>query len=251
VAEVKLSWRAQLAEGRVFELRSNSKRYPAPCALVLTEDDAKWGVKQVTEVDRLGVRGPDYYHRPANPGIYVDGFRGKELTKRIARRRPDLERFDSDDLALIRYGYGLDFTGEIRCSHSGEVHIPAIVPAGWTVFWLAASAPDDYRSLKLWHDRELRRLLTGAWHFNGHGGPRHLGYRFGHAWVTRHAGPRLGEIRQWLRARLPDIVEQHVKVARWSDGQNVYTEEIRRECPALGSRACFVQTPSGTQGIYR
>jgi hypothetical protein len=244
------SWKSQLAVGRVFELRSKSKRYSAPCALVINADEANYNHPQVAEVDRRGVGGPDFYWRPANPNIYVDGLRGKELTKRIVRRRRDLERFDADDLALIRYGLGLDFSGCIRHRYS-DTTIPTVIPAEWTVFWHPAFESDDMRIYEVWHHPDLLKLLSGAWHFNSHGGARHLGYRFGHAWGTRHTGFRLKGIRQFLRSHLAGIIEQRVKVVRWSDGENVYTEEIRRDCPALGTRCCMVESPKGTHGIYR
>jgi hypothetical protein len=247
------SWRSQIAEGRVFELRSMSKRYPAPCALVIDERPSGWNSRIFAGVDQFGVIGHGSYTRPHNPAIYVDGLRREQFnSSRILRRRRDLERFDADDLALIRYGLSLDFSGCIRGNYN-DMSIPTVVPAEWTVFWLAAWDKDDYRWCRFEHDAGLRRLLHGAWHFESHGGSRHLGYRFGRAWATRHSGSRLREIRQFLRSHWGGLIEQPVKVARWSDGQNIYTEEIRRECPALGSRACLVQTPGAsgfTQAVY-
>ncbi|SRR5216684_513985 len=244
------SWRSQLAAGRVFELRSKSTRYPAPCALVLDTDHTKYGRAQVIEVDRRGVRGNDYYWRPANPGIYVNGLRGKNFTKRIRRRRQDLERFDADDLALIKEGFSLAFNGCISGSYS-DMHIPMVAPSAWTVFWLRAFDSDDFRIYDFWHHKMLLSLLSGAWHFNSHGGSRHLGYKFGHAWATRHVGSRLRDIREFMRSHIGGIIEQEVKVVRWAEGGNVYTEEIRRDCPALGSRWCHIQTPQGTHRIWR
>jgi hypothetical protein len=131
------------------------------------------------------------------------------------------------------------------------MHIPTVVPAEWTIFWLPAWDKEDSRWMIDWRQTdELKRLLRGAWHFHSRGGARHLGYRFGRAWATRHVGARLNEIRKFLRSRWDGLIEQPVKVARWTDGQNVYTEEIRRDCPALGSR-CTVQTPHGIHGVCR
>jgi len=247
------SWKSQIAEGRVFELRSKSKRYPAPCALVINDKGNGWGSRIFESVDRFGVVGDGLYTRRHNPDIYVGGIRREQFnSSRVLRRRRDLERFDADDLALIRYGLSLDFTGRIRGTHS-DMSIPTVVPADWTTFWLAAWEQDDFRhyDLEWMHGQpELQRLLHGAWHFESHGGCRHLGYKFGVAWATRHSGTRLNQIRKYLRSRWGSrLVEQPVKVARWTDGQNIYTEEVRRDCPALGSRWCTVQTPNG-QGIY-
>jgi hypothetical protein len=191
------------------------------------------------------VVGDGLYSRRHNPDIYVEGLHREQFnSSRVLRRRRD-----ADDLELIRYGLAIDFTGGIHGRYS-DMRIPTVIPAEWTVFWLAAWDDHDFR----WIDREpeLQRLLHGAWHFESHGGHRHVGYRFGRAWATRHSGTRLNEIRQFLRSRWGSrLIEQSVKVARWTEGQNIYTEEIRRDCPALGSRACMVQTPKGLQGFYR
>ena len=37
----------------------------------------------------------------------------------------------------------------------------------------------------------------------------------------------------------------------WSDGKNIYTEEIRRGCPALGMRWRTVQSPEGMHSTCR
>ncbi len=245
------SWRSQLANGRVFELRSKSTRYPAPCALVIDDQASGWNGRLFAGVDRLGVIGHGCYTRPRNPDIYVEGLRREQFNgSRILRRRRDLERFDEDDLALIRYGLALDFSGRIRGMYS-DMHIPAVVPANWTVFWLAAWDESDYRWCGRDH-QEIDRLLHGAWHFESSGGSRHLGYRFGLAWGTRHTGARLEQIKSHLLNQWgSSLIEQSVRVVRWSKGANIYTEEIRRDCPALGSRACLVQTPQGMNGIYR
>ena len=244
------SWLSQIANGRVFELRSTSVRYPVPCGLVIDDQAGRWGGSpMLAAVDRYGVIGDGLYTRLHNPNIYVAGIRREQFTStKVKCRRRELERFDADDIALIRYGLALDFSGRIHNRYS-DIHLPTVVPANWTVFWLRAWDEGDYR----WIDcpKEVACLLHGAWHCEGHGGARRLGYRYGHAWATRHIGVRLEQIRKCLRSSFGGLIEQQVNVVRWSEGENVYTEEIRRECPPLGSRACLVQTPSGCQGIYR
>ncbi len=238
-----VSWRSQVADGRVFELRSASKRYPPPCGLVLNAA-AQYGEKFMTLVDRYGVVGHHLYARSHNPNIYVDGLRLTDFTsKRIARRRHDLERFDADDLALIRYGRALDFDGRI---HGNYLQIPYVVPAEWTVFWIRAYDRDEFRYPDFRLHAQQRTLFGGAWHFDEHGGARHLGYKFGHLWATRHTGPRLAEIRHFLACQFPDVIEQPVRIVRWigSDG-SIHTEEIRRECPPLGSRYMSTRTRTG------
>jgi hypothetical protein len=229
-------WRNQIADGRVFELRSASRRYQPPCALVISAG-AGYGCREVVGVDKDGVIGNGIYRRDSNPAIYVEGLRGKRLTERIVRRRRDLERFDYYDLELIRYGHALDFDGRIHGS-CGDTHIPLVAPAEWTVFWLPAFAPSDF----FWPSPDIAALMRGAWWFSNHGGPRHLGYKYGRMWATRHSGRRLDAIRSRLRVLRGDMIEQRVRVARWSDNEHTYTAEIRRECPALGGRAISVDT---------
>lgn len=229
-----VSWQSQLAVGRVFELHSQSKIYPPPCALIL-DTDGKCGSRQVAGVDASGVIGHGLYRRRSNPAIYVDGLRGRRLTSRIARRRRDLERFDRDDIALIRYGCALDFDGRIETES-----IPVVVPAEWTVFWIPPYA-DGFP----WITDEIRVLLRGAWHFSKHGGPKHLGYKFGHAWATRHTGSRLKQIGNASRRFQENVIEQTARVVQWSDENHVFTSELRSECPPLGSIWTSWQSRSG------
>lgn len=247
-----ISWRSQVKEGRVFELRSKSTKYPAPCALVIDEKGTGWGSRMFAAVDRFGVIGDGLYARRHNPAIYVNGLRLEQFnSSRVLRRRRDLERFDADDLALIRYGLALDFTGKIHGSYS-DIHIPTVVPAEWTIFWIAAYGEDDGRWFD-WMDAtdDLAKLLHGAWHFESRGGRRDLGYKFGFAWGTRHTGSRLNQIRRFLRTRWgSSLIEQSTRVVRWTEGENVCTAEIRRNCPPLGGRSMTVQSPQGICGIY-
>ena len=227
-----MSWRASVANGRVFELRTKSTRYPPPCTLIINASVRGYGERIATLVDRAGVVGHGLYARPHNPFIYVDGLRFDDFTsRRIKRRRRDLERFDADDLALIRYGCPLGFDGRVETEN-----IPNVVPATWTVFWTPAYEAGDFPLFRFNEDRELRALLRGAWYFTNRGGPRHLGYRFGEVWATRHTGSRLCLIRRWLKVRRGNLVEQKSRVVRWVEQGQIYRTEIRRDCPALGSR---------------
>ena len=245
-----MTWKSQLVEGRVFELRTQSKKYPPPCGLILNASAGR-ADKFMTAVDQCGVIGNGLYQRSHNPDIYVDGIRADQFTsRRIARRRRDLERFDSMDMALIRSGYALDFEGRITAYP--EPHIPLVIPAGWTVFWLRAWHWNDYRWINIDHTIE-RQLFRGAWWFSNLGGCRRLGYKFGQCWATRHTGRRLKAIRDFLRASFPDLIEQQTRVVRWNDSEGrIYTTEIRRECPALGSTAMYIENPNGfITGVFR
>ena len=234
------SWKSQIVEGRVFELRSKSKRYPAPCALVINDKANGWGNPIFAPVDKQGVIGLSYPR--GNPNIYIGGIRREEFTSsRVLRRRRDLERFDADDLALIRYGLTIDFTGHITGTYS-DMHIPTVIPAEWTVFWLSAWDDGDFT---YGYDHHIKPLLSGAWNFYSHGGARRLGYRFGCLWGTRHTGKRLNEIRKFLRSHYSGLMEMPVKISRYKDGDKIYTEEVRRDCPALGSRWCTVESLNG------
>lgn len=226
-------WEDELAPGRVFELRSTSKRYPAPCALVVRSQDERDGGKQVTEVDGSGVIGQGLYHRPSNPRIYVDGLSGVQLAKRITRRRRDLERFDRDDLCLIRHGYAIDFDGCIRGCCLEMSGVP-LTPAVWTLFWLPASGERDW-----WYPPRFceRKYLRGAWYFINRGGARHLGYKYERLWATRHQGKRLDAFRKALREMRPDVIEQECRVVRYREDGWTVTTELRRPCPALGHPA--------------
>lgn len=226
----------ELIEGRVFELRSRSTRYAPPCALIVREQP-RYGEPQAEEVDRAGViKGSRYRHH--HPTQYVPDFKGDYLQKRIARRRRDLERFDRDDIELIRQGYGLDFTGRIH----GAKRIPSTIPATWTVLWVPADALNDC----YWSSRRIDELLRGAWHFTNHGGARHLGYSFGYMWATLHTGKRLCEIQDAIYRERPDVIVQEVKVVRWSDERATYTAEVRRECPPLGGRCLQIDWRDGS-----
>jgi hypothetical protein len=241
--ETTRGWKSQLANGRVFELRSKSTRYPPTCGLVINAA-AKYADGFMRPIDEYGTTGRSLYSRRHNPNIYVEGLRPEQFTsKRIARRRPDLEKFDADDLALIHYGYDLDFDGRMSSS-SGA--IPLTIPAEWTVFWTPAYTegfPYPHPN-----DRE-RKALGGAWHFENHGGPRHLGYKYGHMHATRHAGKRLDRVRKVLLRYLPDLIETQVHVVRYTNkhGQTCITTEYDGDCAPLGDgRTTIVETTTGS-----
>jgi hypothetical protein len=227
-----VTWKSQLADGRVFELRSKSTRYPPPCGLVINAD-GKSAPNFLRLIDDMGTTGQSYYSRRHNPDIYVEGIRPDQFTsKRIARRRPDLEKFDADDLALIRYGYDLDFDGRITGTCS-DISIPLTRPAEWTVFWIPAYAD----GFPYPHPTEPeRKALGGAWHFEGHGGPAHLGYKYGHMHATRHTGKRLDRVRKIMLRELPGMIETPVHVVRYTDkqGRTCVTTEYDGDCAPLG-----------------
>lgn len=240
------SWRSQIANGRVFELRSTSKRYPAPCGLIINEGASWRGERFMAGIDEAGVIGHGLYTRPHNPNIYVEGIGVDQFTgKCIVRRRPDLERFDADDLALIRWGCALDFNGRIHGSNH-DTSIPLTCPAEWTVFW---TQPYTEGFPYLTPTEKERKVLYGAWHFSNHGGPRHLGYKYGHMHATRHAGKHLDRVRKIILRHLPEAIETQVHVIRYNDklGRTCITSEYEGDCAAFGDgRTTIVETSDGS-----
>lgn len=217
-------------------MRSKSKTRPAPCVLIVRAA-AGYGERFAVEVDEGGV--VDYDSRHHHQSVRVWGLRPDRFdSSKISRRRPDLERFDEDDLALIRYGCVLDFDGRIHHRYPG---IPLTKPAEWTVFWFPPYGSDEFRYPDFkQYDRE-RKLFGGAWHFHNHGGPKHLGFKYGHVWATRHTGSRLDKIRAFLKRQFPDLMELHSSVVRWTEGGITYTTEMREECPALFGHGTIVE----------
>ncbi len=246
-----MTWKSQIATGRVFELRSSSKRFPAPCGLIIDADatGGSWRCDFMTPVDQFGCLGDGLYARRHNPDIYVKSFRRDQFNgSRINRRRRDLEKFDADDIALIRYGHALDFNGRIH-GYPEPNSPPLTVPCTWTVFWIPAYGMGEFRYGVPCHLRDAeQRLLHGAWHFTNHGGARCLGYKYGHLWATRHTGRRLEDLRTFLRRALPDLIEQEVKVVRWNEGVTTCTTAIHRLSPVLGGYSINYDRPGGSDG---
>jgi hypothetical protein len=205
-------------------MRSTSKTKAAPCVLII---NAVCRDRFAVEIDGRGV--VDYNSRSHHQSARVYDLLPRNFnSSRIASRRADLERFDQDDLALIRYGYALDFDGRIYGC------LPLTRPAEWTVFWFPPYGPGEFRYPDFkQRDRECK-LFAGAWHFESHGGAKHLGYKYGHVWATRHVEHRLEEIRTFLKGQFPDIIEQHSSVVRWTKEGVTYTG-LREpgNCPAL------------------
>ncbi len=207
----------QLQNGRVFELRSASTKYPTPCALVVDIDDKQYRGRPFRLVDETGVVGHSMYKRRHNPHMNPDYMDWEAVEGKLVRRREDLERFTEEDLALIRYGIAVDFDGRLH-SYPDVDHPPDVVPATWTVFTVPAFTDGDdkdiprYRfSKRYFSDKErLEPLLAGAWHFMDHGGPAVSGYKFGYVYGTRHSGKQLGRIRAMLKNMWPAVVETTV-----------------------------------------
>jgi hypothetical protein len=246
VIQIARGWKSQIANGRVFELRSRSKTKPAPCALIV-DATAGYGGRFAVEIDENGI--VDYDSRGHHQDVRIYDLHRHFDGSQIARRREDLERFNEDDMALIRYGRALDFDGRIADRHNP--HIPLTkVPAEWTVLWFPAYGKDEYRYPDFKRRNQEHKLFAGSWHFDCYGGAAHLGYKYGHAWGTMHAGKRLDKIRTFLKRQFPDLVETQVHVIRSTNrqGQSCVTSEYDGECAPLGDgRTTITETPQGCQ----
>jgi hypothetical protein len=244
-----MTWKSQLDIGRVFELRSRSTKYPPPCGLILNlpAPGRTYVDRFMVAVDGLGCIGDGLYRQSHNPDIYVGGIRPEEFTsRRIARRRPDLERFDADDIALIRYGHNLDFDGTIHSYSMPSIPLTAL--AEWTVFW---TPPYTDGFLYFRPNERERKAMAGAWHFSHHGGPKHLGYNYGHVVATRSTGARLERVRRIVLRYLSDMIETAVHVVRYTDehGRTCVTTEFEGECAPFGDGRTTIY-PDAKDGEY-
>lgn len=161
-------WRAQIVPGRVFELRRKTYQGNPVCVLCLTDSREAFG-RCFAEINSRGcVEFPDrdrarFYVGALSPQRFNGGL--------VRRRRPDLERFDADDIALIKYGIGLRFGGAMLGSHHGSRILPEIGLKSWTTFWV----PDWYAGLST-ETRGLDRLLHGDWHCSCYSDRRRKGW---------------------------------------------------------------------------
>ncbi len=247
---MKERWQDQVAVGRVFELRSRSTKYPPTCVLVIREDGG-WGEEMVVKVDHRGVCGRGLYRRSGNPAINTYGLKRADFTsRRIARRRPDLERFDANDIDLIRYGVSVDFTGRLGADEglSYDHSLPTTMPAIWTIFWTRS----EHWSFDYPHSDRLNELMAGAWHFEKHA-PEFWRYGWCHVWATAHeCGNRLRRIERLLHRTYPDLERQTVRIVRWHDWLTLrtHTWPVGNAGPAFRGTWHQVDTPRGSCSAY-
>jgi hypothetical protein len=207
---------------------------------------AGYGGRFAVEIDENGV--VDYYSRGHHQDVRIYDLHRRFNGSQVARRREDLERFNEDDMALIRYGSALNFDGRIANCH--YPHIPLIKPGEWAVFWYPAYGENEYRYPDFKRRDQEHKLFAGAWHFDCYGGAKHLGYKYGHVWGTMHTGKRLDRIRAFLKRQFPDIIETPVYVVRDTDkeGNLRTTTEYNGDCAPLGDgRTTIIETTQGRQ----
>lgn len=194
-ARAPRGWRAQLAPGRVFQLKRKTYHGNPVCVLITDIPDRWSPCPMCIEVNAKGCVFPGSWDRAR---AYVGNLRPADFTGRlVAARRRDLERFDAKDLELIRYGCPMDFTGRLD-KHGYPGNLPGIPGIEWTVFW--ARHNSIFATLL---PREEQALFHGAWHFTSScdaGWPRQRVK----AWVTAETDRRkLRAIRHALGQRLP------------------------------------------------
>jgi hypothetical protein len=251
---MKSKWQDEIAVGRVFELRSQSKRYAPPLVLIIKDEDPPhWNDGIVADLDVTGRTAARYlgmYHRRGNPRISTAFMkRGDFNSKRIARRRPELERFDANDIAAIRYGLSVTVGGRLESGCYDMDYVPTIVPGmTWTIFWTR-----DHDTWDFPFRDELAELLNGAWHFKRSSLPNWK-WLWARAWATAHNDcRRLRAIEHFLRHRYSDLERQSVTVARWHDWQALWTHTwtIGNPGPAIGASWSHLKTPTGSISYTR
>lgn len=164
------SWLAEAKPGRVFELSRKTYAGANVRALVIRDptgpDACAWRGDFLREVDERGCV-PDGQRGRARRSVRVirtDEFKAGM----VIARRPELERFDCDDLAMIRYGIGVSFGGRLDRSSHGATCVPMLPGIRWTALWTAY----DMMSMPSSEERRaLDRALSGAWHFRVFGNP--------------------------------------------------------------------------------
>ena len=210
--ERRKSWKNEYALGRVFELRSSAKDRDAPCVLIVKEQDGMWPENHTgCQIDELGTRKHPYDARDSRRAARAlsDHYRWNKsmmTSKRIARRRPDLEKFNETDLALIQYGYSLLFTRYMPGNWRWRL-LPVIEGLSWTIFetgdWyqrLHGNA-DDYKA--------AMSILHGDYHLQSAGRDKAEG------WATAvDDETRLAEFEQRMKAIMPDLTRRKVSIVR-------------------------------------
>ncbi len=231
----------------MFELKRKTYRGQPVCVLGIRPDDNSWNETHFVQVDERGCcEGP--YAR-STTRFAVHALHPRDLTTRlVAGRRQDLERFDGDDLALIRYGCHIEFGGRIRTCIT-RAHLPPMPGRRWTVFWTKAK-PFAWEMSGA--ERTLQALLQGHWHLNSHCGGD---WRFGRdsrleGWATTDTDPgRLRRIEAHLRHHLPHLEVQVIEMAATDYGDRVEIKARGLPCPVVYAGGTTTIWPNGGWGF--
>lgn len=225
---VARGWRAQLAPGRVFQLKRKTYRGNPVCVLITAVPDRWTSDPMCIQVDEYGCVRKDLRNRAR---FYEGNLRPGNFTgKLVACRRPELERFDAKDIELIRYGCPMDFHGRLD-KYEWPGTLPSIPGIEWTVFWM-------------WHESifstflpdEVAALFHGAWHFTASCDdiyPRRV-----KAWATAETDQRkLNEIHRALGQLLP-IHRGTIRVVARDLGDHYLIAPDGEAGPAISTRWC-------------
>lgn len=241
-------WRDEYAPGRVFELRRKTYDGHPVCALAIREyrSDTGGSATYFVQVDGQGCTEGPYARSQSR--TWVGGIRPRRMTSAlIARRRPDLERFDAEDLALIRYGAYLEFGGRIR-TDGLKGSIPPLSGKTWTVFWTKC----DWRLSLLGTARaELASLLRGHWHMHSRCGGDWTFGRDSHlaGWATVDTDrARLRRIEAHLRRHLSHVEVQTIAMTAVNERDIRIIRAHGRPCPAIRSQGITTIRSDGTWG---
>ncbi len=242
-------WRDEYAPGRVFELRRKTYDGRPICALAIqnAQPGSYGSATHFVQVDERGcTEGP--YPR-AQSRFWVGGIHRNRMTSAlIARRRPDLERFDDDDLELIRYGHKLEFGGRIR-TDGVKTHIPHLAGKTWTIFWTKNDQTFNFRGA---HVAELEALLHGHWHMQSRCGGD---WTFGrdsrlNGWATVDTDPaRLRRIERHLRRHLTHLEVQTIAMVAFREGDLRVIRAHGRPCPVVWSGGTSFVSKDGQRGF--
>lgn len=236
-------WRGQYAPGRVFELKRKTYRGDPVCVLGIRPEDGSWLERHFVQIDARGCTEGSYGYSRARTRFSTYALHPSKLaTGLVARRRPDLERFDEADLDLIRYGIEIEFGGKLRTGDLTQAKIPHIPGKRWTIFW-TKNCPGMWNSSEA--GRTLDSLLQGHWHIHSNCGGD---WRFGRdsnleGWATTDTDPaRLRRIERHLRQHLPHLEVQVIEMVGIADGDRTIVRAHGTPCPAISA--------SGTSTIW-
>jgi len=223
-------WKREYAIGRVFELKRKTYKGAAVCVIVTRDSADTWHRESIAH--QIDERGIVELSSPNRARSSLRALRREDFTSRlIARRRPELERFDQRDIDLINYGIGLNFSGRFQVRPYGTRSLPNVPGLVWTVFW---ARHDSVRS----YHRSIGAALSGAWHFtSSKDGPHNPWRDKVSAWATVHQERhRLQEIERALLLKYPVVHRSVINVAARDEGDFYQIRPIGDECPAIDNR---------------
>ena len=240
----KVKWVDELAAGRVFEMKTQSRRYPPPLVLVTGEPDRYGNVDTVLIREGGMMKRHDWHPTMRRMPRGTSDF----TSRRVARRRRDLERYDLMDLELIRYGRAIDFNGHIE-TDATRTMLPSIPGVTWSIFWTKSYSyvyPTGWK-------HELRAAMRGCWHMDSWAGGD---WRFGrdstmHAWLTVETDRRkLAKIERLLRHVHSHLERTEVQMVEYIDQGAGSILPVGNSGPAVKKGGITVHWPNGAWSCH-